>query len=283
MDHEKDKKTPLIGPGNGATSTEPLENSSPAELADALENMLNASTEESYDPDLVTAYLDALEKKAPMPQPPDAQSAEADFRRRLGTLKPTQETQPTKRRRHRFPVTVAATMALLFALMLCVQAAGFDIFGGLARWSAETFHFAQPEAQVSPYYEPLKQVLEENKILGELAPKWYPEGFVTLGPEVEQSKLAVTVSAEFQSQDEKRFTITFTWRPDLGEQGQKVYEKEDTPVEVYTHGERSFYLFANSKNTTWAVWSAGGLEESIRGELSVDEVKKIIDSIGGSP
>lgn len=281
MDHEKDKKTPLIGPWGGDTSTEHLENSSPVELADALEAMLDAVSEETYDPDLVAAYLDALDKKAPMAEPPDAQAAEADFRRRLGAVKPGQEARPVRRRRWRFPVTVAATLALLFALMLCVQAVGFDIFGSLARWTSETFHFTRQEAPVSPYYEPLRQALRDNDILGELAPKWYPEGFVALEPRVEKNKFNTNISVSFQDKSGKEFTVIITWGSDLESPGSKVYEKEDTSVEVYTHGGRSFYVFFNSDDTTMAMWSDGGFEESIRGDLSVDEVKKIIDSIGG--
>ncbi len=283
MDQEKDKQTPLVRPWDGETSTQHLENSSPVELADALEDMLDSMTEESYDPELVAAYLDALEKKAPMPEPPDAQAAEADFRRRLGAVKPDQEAQPPKRRRYRLPITVAAAIALLFALMLCAQAAGFDIFGGLARWTSETFHFAPPaqEAEISPYYETLRQTLKENGILGTLAPKWYPEGFVGLEPEVEKNKVSTYVSTKFRNKEEKEFTVAITWQPHLDGIAPRVYEKDDTSVEVYTSGEKSFYLFANSEDTTWAVWSEGGFEESIRGELSVDEIKKIIDSIGG--
>lgn len=283
MEQEKDKKTPLIEPLDGETSTQHLENSSPVELADALEAMLDSMSEETYDPALVAAYLDALEKKVPMAEPPDARGAEVGFWRRLGVVKPAQETQPVKRRRYRVPVTVAATLALLFTLMICVQAAGFDIFGSLARWTGETFHFT-PSAQetaVSPYYEPLRQVLEDNKILGELAPRWYPEGFAALEPEVEKSKLSVTVSTKCQRQDGKEFTIAITWNFNSEHQGTMVFEKDDTSVEVYTSGGRTFYILSNSENTTWAVWSEEGFEESIRGALSVDEVKKIIDSIGG--
>lgn len=283
MDQEKDKKTPSVGPWDGETSTQHLENSSPAELADALEAMLDSVSEETYDPDLVTAYLDALEKKAPMAEPPDARAAQADFRRKLGAVKPAQETQPVKRRRYRVPVTVAATLALLFTLMVCVQAAGFDIFGSLARWTEETFHFT-PSAQetaVSPYYEPLRQALEDNRIPGDLAPQWYPEGFAALAPEVEKNRFSTTVSTTFQDSSGKEFTVSITWKPDSEGPEPRAYEKDDTSVEVYASGERTFYILANSENTTWAVWSEGSFEESIRGALSVDEVKKIIDLIGG--
>ena len=59
------------------------------------------------------------------------------------------------------------------------------------------------------------------------------------------------------------------------------FEKDDNPVEAYTSYERTFYIFSNV-NTTVAIWADGNLRETITGDLSVDEVKKIINSIGGS-
>lgn len=288
MEQERDNKTPLAGPWNGEISTESLAELSPVELADALENALNAMSEEDYDPDLITAYLDALEKKAPLATAPDAQAAEADFKRKLGVSQAEQAAesaapaQPKKGRRYRVLVTVAATMALLLALMIGAQAAGFDIFGALARWTAETFHFTSPaqETEVSPYYEPLRQILEDNGILWELAPKWYPEGFVALEPEVWEDKRSTTVVGIFKDEEGKEFTISITLNADPARQSEMTYEKDDALVEVYTSGGRTFYILANLEDATLAVWSDGGLTENIRGELSVEEIKRIIDSIG---
>lgn len=285
MEQERDDKNPLVGPWNGEISTESLAELSPVELADALENALNAMSEEDYDPDLITAYLDALEKKRPLATAPDARAAEADFRRKLGASQGAESAapaQPKKGRRYRVLVTVAATMALLLALMVGAQAAGFDIFGALARWTEETFRFTSSaqETQVSPYYEPLRQTLKENGILGTLAPKWYPEGFVAMEPEVKTSKRETTVIAIFKDEGGKEFAVSITLNSDPARQGEVTYEKDDALVEMYTSGERTFYIFANLEDATLAVWSDGGLEESIRGELSVEEVKQIIDSIG---
>lgn len=289
MKEEKSKKTPLIRPYGGEISTESLKECSPVELADALEEMLGAMSEETYDPELVAAYLEALEKKAPIGAVPDAQTAEASFRRGLGAFGgelSAQNAVPARRarRRYRFPAAVAATVALLFALMLCAQAAGFDVFGSLARWTSETFRFTpaiQQETEVSPYYEPLRQALGDNGILWELAPKWYPEGFVGLEPVVEKNKFNVTVFTKFQDASGKEFSVLITRQSPSESLETMVYEKDEASVETYMSGERSFYIFSNARDTTMAMWSDGGFEESICGELSVEEVQKIIDSIGG--
>lgn len=288
MEQERDHKTPLVGPWNGEISTESLAELSPVELADALENALSAMSEETYNPNLITAYLDALEKKAHLATLPDARTAEADFRRKLGASQTERATesvapaQPKKGRRYQVLVTMAATIALLFALMIGAQAAGLDIFGTLARWTEETFHFMSPaqETEVSPYCEPLRQALKENGISGALAPKWYPEEFQTSEIGVWEDKRSITVAATFQNQTGEEFTVFIARDTDSERLGEMVYEKDDALVEMYTSGERTFYILTNLENTTWAVWSDGGFSENICGELSVQEIKQIIDSIG---
>lgn len=291
MDQKEKDKTPLIGPWSGGPSTEGFDEASPVELADALERMLDSVSEETYDPELVAAYLDALEKKAPiMEPPPDPKVAQAAFRQRLAPLRgqAAQAAAPARggkgRGWRRGLVTVAATMAAVLALMIGAQAAGIDVFGNLARWTDETIHFILPdrEPEVSPYYEPFRKALEDNGLPGELAPKWYPEGFVTEGPVVEEGKRGIFVLLPFQNKAKKDFAVSISWSPDADRLGSKTYEKDDTLVEVYTSEKRSFYIFANFRNTTWATWSDGDFVLNIRGSLSVDDIKEIIDSIGVS-
>lgn len=287
MDHKKEKDTPLIGPWSGGPSTEGFDQASPVELADALEQLLDSMSEETYDPELVAAYLDALEKKAPILEPPpDPRVAQAAFLRRLDPLQ-SKETEPearsVKRRGwRRGLVTVAATMAALLALMIGAQAAGMDIFGNLARWTDETIHFILPdrEQEASPYYEPFRKALEDNGLPGELAPRWYPEGFVTEGPEVEDGKQGRSVYLWFFNTAGKEFAVSVKWHQDSDSLGSKAYEKDDASVEAYTKDGRSFYIYANFRDTAWATWSDGDCEVSIRGSLTVDDLKRIIDSIG---
>lgn len=287
MDHKKEKDTPLIGPWSGGPSTEGFDQASPVELADALEQLLDSMSEETYDPELVAAYLDALEKKAPILEPPpDPRVAQAAFLRRLDPLQ-SKETEPearsVKRRGwRRGLVTVAATMAALLALMIGAQAAGMDIFGNLARWTDETIHFILPdrEQEASPYYEPFRKALEDNGLPGELAPRWYPEGFVTEGPEVENNKYGGGVHLRFFNAVGKEFAVTISRHSDVDRFGTKEYEKDTTSVEVYTKNGRTFYILANFRDTTWAAWSNEELDAIIYGSLSVDDIKDIIDSIG---
>lgn len=54
-------------------SPERLDSMSASELADAMEEAMNAMTEETYDPAVIDAYLEALDRKVPIPNDMSAQ------------------------------------------------------------------------------------------------------------------------------------------------------------------------------------------------------------------
>lgn len=51
-------------------------------------------------------------------------------------------------------------------------------------------------------------------------------------------------------------------------------------MEEYIQNGRRFYILSNL-NSASTVWTDGSLVETIIGRLSVEEIKTIIDSIGG--
>lgn len=64
-------------------SPERLNPMTAAQLERELEAALEAMTEAEYDPAVIDAYLDALDRKAPMPDHPDAGTAYAGFQARV--------------------------------------------------------------------------------------------------------------------------------------------------------------------------------------------------------
>ena len=63
--------------------TDKLEAMPPSELAEELEAALDAMTEETYDPAMIEAYLDALDRKSPMPAHPSAEASYQEFYAKL--------------------------------------------------------------------------------------------------------------------------------------------------------------------------------------------------------
>ncbi len=276
MKEHTEKDIPLNQPIDGDGSTESFDAMTPVELADALERTLDATTEENCDLDALKACLDALDRKAPLGEEPDGEAAMDKVWERLGMEAPA----PVRRRRglRRWTVNIVAAAAILFVLVVGAQAAGFNIFGALARWNSEIFHF---ETAADGSYETVRKALEENGIPGELAPTWYPEGFEIGELKVWTNEIGTIVQVPFSNTEGKKLFVNIVQYDEASSLNSGTYEKDGTKVEIYTSNSKTFYILSNI-NTTSATWAEETLSETITGKLSVDEMKKIIDSIGGS-
>lgn len=287
-----EKQGPQSKPISGAISAESLNAMSPVELADALELALDSMSAENYNPDLIDAYLDVLEQKAPIPEEPDVESAFEEFKSRLQDL-PFEDTCSASHtrsapiravRRRSFKraiVTVIAAVIALFALMIGAQAAGLDVFGRLARWTEELFYFSSEESTYSSeYYAAFQDALREQGLPKELAPTWYLEGFLPNEPQVWDDNLSQSVQSSFISLDGRNFAINIEKYKEEKSLIDSPYEKDSSNVEVYSNEHMTFYIMSNVDTVT-AAWADGNLTETIIGKLSIPEVKKMIDSIGG--
>lgn len=129
-------------------SPERLNPMTAAQLERELEAALEAMTEAEYDPAVIDAYLDALDRKAPMPDHTDAGTAYAGFQARVQRAAGQVSGRRASRRsrvRLRTLLRVAAAAALLttflFSSMVVAQASGVDVFGAIARWTDSAFSF----------------------------------------------------------------------------------------------------------------------------------------------
>ncbi len=289
-DFEK-KQASQNKPASEAVSTENLKAMSPAELADTLELALDSMTEENYDPDLIDAYLDALDQKAPMPEEPQVEEAFKAFKSRLSVIpfenKTVAQEHDSGHRARPRPfkkaiVTIAATVSILFVLMIGAQAAGIDVFGNLARWTDEVFFFipSSSETYTSEFSAALQAALERAELPKELAPTWFPEGFTAEEPEFWDDDVSTAVGISFVNPEGKSFIVSIDFYKEAGAIETLPFEKDAGNVEVYISKNRTFYIMSNI-NVHFAVWTDGNLLESIRGDLSVDQIKAMIDSIGG--
>lgn len=184
----------------------------------------------------------------------------------------------------------AAVVIGIFGLMIGAQAAGIDVFGAIGRWTDETFHFAMftgsatdgvSEPPVFEGYAQLQAALDDCGITEELAPTWCPEGFEMSAPEVLSNDLCNTIYCLFSDQEGKSFSIQILQYNSISDIGVLGLEKDDTPVKEYSSNGRNFYIMSNLDNMT-ATWSDGSiLMMNISGSISENDIRTIIDSIGG--
>lgn len=264
-----------------------------------LEEMLLADLEDDSGRDtseVIFHILEVLRKREDSAMPaPDADRAWEDFQRYYNTpegrgqaLYPCEEArqEPEKKPKPRHTPLwrtlriAAATVALLFALMIGAQASGVNVFGALAQWTSETFHFGEKSEIQSENYQMFLDLLVENDISKKYAPTWCPSGFVASEPTVSSDVKSVSILISFSNAGGNTFNVgidRYNLQTAL-ESG--AFEKNDISVESYLSRGKTFYIFSN-ENFIMATWADGALSESIWGDLSLDDLKAIIDSIGG--
>ena len=167
--------------------------------------------------------------------------------------------------------------------MIGAQAAGTDIFGHLARWTDEHLYFifsSENNARNIEAHDLFYTALKEHDLPTELAPGWYPEGFIASTPEVWEDELGVAVQVILSNEEEEKELIINVDKYKKIEDQFFPFEKDAGPVETYTSQNRTFYIMSNI-NTITAVWASDDTVVNISGHLTVDEVKKIINSMGG--
>ena len=138
----------------------------------------------------------------------------------------------------------------------------------------------EEEAPNDEYAGLLQAALDECGISGEFVPTWYPEGFEASEPEISSTSRTDYVYMEFQNAEERFFVYEVTRYHSAKDLETLVFEKDNGPVEQYTSGAKTVYILSNNKAIT-AAWSDGLIVGMIAGNLTVEEVKAIIDSIGG--
>ena len=183
--------------------------------------------------------------------------------------------------------TVAAVLAIVLVLTvgttLTAKAFHIDIWSRFASWTKNIFQFAEnsqeatakdPELENNLELTSLQDALVQQNITERLAPSWLPEGYVNTDVRVKSSPRAITISAFFEKDEEE---LVMTIRQTIGTPAKQV-EKSDDLFEIYKIGGKDYYIFSNNAKLQ-VKWSVGEFECVIGGNITLEEMKKIIDSI----
>lgn len=265
-------------------------------LQDQLADLLFQTSEEDIDSDELDALLDALEEVDPMPEAgvPDTEESLARFHERYASLfspeDPTAVTSgsPEKKHSRRLTFKFAAIAAVVVLLLgsVAAQAFGLNVFGAIARWSAETFQMRSEEIpyatiRTNPlgenetaYYDTLQDAVDAFGITEPLVPQWVPERFELTEVTVTNRRDGIHIYADYENDDEY-FQIRYKETMDFDF---RSLEKEKGYMGVYVCGKINHYLMIDMER--WkAYWQNGELECRISGDLSEQEIKDIIESI----
>ena len=179
---------------------------------------------------------------------------------------------------------VAAVVALLIFIPISANALTleemWDIF---ARWAKETFSFvsgestkvSEPSPEDQDEYNSLQELLIEGNRDSSIVPTWIPEGFSLDKIEKDSSPMREIYAARYINGGiVLRIQVITHLSSDVHNN-----EVESEPIEIYSHKGIDYYIFKNADQLR-AIWLVDSNECLISGDLSIDEIKKMIDSIG---
>lgn len=181
---------------------------------------------------------------------------------------------------------LAAAAALTLACMVTVQAFGVDVFGVIARWTEEVF---QPQRDSVSYAEVRKNPLKEGEIASydslqeavdafgitaPIVPQWIPEEFALISVDAANIRRGIVITADYENGN-GNLQIHFkeTDVIDFND-----IEKDNKIIELHNvEGIDHYFIYDSDYQKTF--WQNGELECQISGDVSKEEMNKIVDSI----
>lgn len=194
-----------------------------------------------------------------------------------------QITSPSPKKKSRRILRAAViTAACIVILCGAASAFGFDILQAFADWTAETFGFVTPgqeeaEAPQDDPYNTLRLAVSERTDLP-VIPTWFPEDTKLVGSisVVEQIGM-VRLQGTFEN-NQGQFTIRIQIYDSIPAKYDGTYQIDSNSSELYEVAGITYYLMSNN-DTNSVAWLNGVVEGHIQGNVSFDELKKMVDSI----
>ena len=178
---------------------------------------------------------------------------------------------------------VAIVCVALMTAAVSAKAFAPDFWEKVAIWTREFFSFEnaanptvgkEPDIENSVELDSLRNALEQHKVLENPAPSWIPEGFVCVGVDANRTPKALAITALYERDGEQ---LVVQVRQIMDGEPYQVEKSEDL-IEVYSADGVEYYIFSNN-DSVQAAWVVGDCECYISGRLTMEEMKKIIDSI----
>lgn len=196
----------------------------------------------------------------------------------------TAQSEPNRHTLHlRRWIAAVAAAALLLTIPLTASALTWDeIWNAVATWAKETFSFVK-EGQPAPtepvegdsqQYTSLHQLLAEARGETNLVPVWIPDRYNLIDITTEENPMRKNYGAIYLGTEGM---LMITVQSYIDSDPEKI-EINDDLLEIYKAAEVEYYIFSNM-NQLRAVWINGSYECSISGNITMEEIKLMIDSI----
>lgn len=262
-------------------------NMSEEELLNQMEIDLEAMTDLDYDDHLIDAYLDALEKAAPLEINIDVDASLNEFHtlHESPVEKPFKTNSEVEKRAGKKIFTMRLIVAVILGCTIfgsiVGQAIGIDVWNIIVSWTKETFSFqTTPDVENNPVgkttYSSLEKAIDD---LG-LGENLYPNNtlnFMLTNVSVFSDADMIKINADYTC-GEKYMLISIRHYLSGEVSTSVIFEKQfDEPAEIYSWKGVNHYIVSNTDQMT-ATWIYGSNLISITGNLSKEEIKEIIIS-----
>ena len=194
--------------------------------------------------------------------------------------KPIRRARPWLRRL----IAAAAAVALVIFIPMTAKAVNWEkMWNAVAHWAKDTFSFvssesvsvSEPTPEYDGEYSSLQDVLLANNRDAKIVPMWIPERFTLIKVEKDITPVQECYTA-FYSNGESPLRIRV--QSYTNGDPEKIEINEEL-LELYEKSGIQYYIFSNMDQIR-AVWIIDSYQCNISGDLSIEEIKSMIDSIG---
>ena len=171
----------------------------------------------------------------------------------------------------------AAVLAILLVGTVTAEAFGLNIWEAMVKWTQETFHFGEwgnSNTNDDVTYASLQEALEKSNEPVSLVPTWIPDGYETVEIAVDRSPSSKKYTAKYTNGDQ----VLIIMIRDYLDKVPVYVEQSEGLVEEYEVAGLTYYLFENY-DVVKAVWMVDSYECYISGNVTIEELKQMIDSI----
>lgn len=260
------------------------------ELQEILRKHANGELETEPDTQDLFEIMEVLSKRRQEENPQAFRSDEEAFAEFREHYMPKEKEAKAQTKKFRTPARLLRTVAAVLAIVLVLtvgmtvtaNAFRFDLWGKIASWTKEFFHFSdisgpdvtEPEKDHPVEYEQFLAALAEYKIDESIVPTWLPDGYKHKDIRIKTSPKTRSIYAIYENGNVE---LIISIRQTIGTPARQV-EKTEELLEIYTYEGVDYYIFSNT-DTLQVAWSIGEFECQIVGEISIEEMKAMIDSI----
>ena len=187
--------------------------------------------------------------------------------------------------------TVAAAIAIVFLMMVSVQAAGIDVFGAIGKWTNSLFHFESQSVmmesdqnnKVKDQALPPKGEIRKTMVFYgfpvDLAPAWLPDDYSIKTIDFPENSDYRGVSFYLESTTGDWLMIQIDMAATANGFVDEWIEKDAECVETLVVQNKQFYFFQNDSIWT-ATYQSDAERISIISSSGKDDLVQIIQRIG---